>query len=100
MKASSNTRRRPWYGAGPLAFDQPAVLRPRRSWFQAAASAPRRNRPKTRCPINPGGLNGSTQHFLEVYSPESENLKSLVGVDSSVALLCSDPTGNSRSGLF
>src|ERR1700688_1340272 len=47
-----------------------------------------------------GGLNGSTQHFLEVYSQESENLKSLVGVDLSAALLCSDPTGNSRSGLF
>jgi hypothetical protein len=29
----------------------------------------------------PGGLNGSTQHFLEVYSQESENLKFVVGVD-------------------
>src|SRR6202008_4076559 len=48
---------------------------------------------------NPGGLNGSTQHFLEVYLQESENLKSLVGVDLSAALLCSDPTGNSRLGL-
>src|SRR5580704_4861153 len=48
---------------------------------------------------NPGGLNGSTQHFLEVYSPASENLKFVVGVDLSAALLCSDPTGNSRSGL-
>src|SRR3984893_3860590 len=47
-----------------------------------------------------GGLNGSMQHFLEVYSQESENLKSLVGVDSSAALLCSGPTGNNRSGLF
>ena len=43
-----------------------------------------------------GGLNGSTQHFLEVYSQESENLKFVVGVDLSAALLCSDPTGNSR----
>src|ERR1700693_1488360 len=56
--------------------------------------------PVSQVPGKRGGLNGSTQHFLEVYSPESENLKSLVGVDSSVALLCSDPTGNSRSGLF
>src|ERR1700693_204537 len=49
---------------------------------------------------NAGGLNGSTQHFVEVYSQESENLKSLVGVDLSVALLCSDPTGHIRTGLF
>jgi hypothetical protein len=35
-----------------------------------------------------GGLNGSTQHFLEVYSQESENLKFVVGVDLSAALLC------------
>src|ERR1700733_3008881 len=46
-----------------------------------------------------GGLNGSTQHFPEVYSQESENLKFVVGVDLSAALLCSDPTGNSRLGL-
>src|SRR5580700_5413236 len=46
-----------------------------------------------------GGLNGSTQHFLEVYSQECENLKFVVGVDLSAALLCSDPTGNSRLGL-
>ena len=48
----------------------------------------------------PGGLNGSTQHFVEVYSQESENLKSLAGVDLSAAPLCSDPTGNSRIGRF
>src|ERR1700680_2231729 len=47
-----------------------------------------------------GGLNGSTQHFLEVYSQESENLKSLAGVDLSAAPLCSDPPGNSRTGRF
>ena len=34
-----------------------------------------------------GGLNGSTQHFLEVYSQESENLKFVVDVDLSAALL-------------
>src|ERR1700736_809491 len=55
---------------------------------------------KIRCPVTTGGLNGSTQHFLAVYSQESENLKFVVGVDLSAALLCSDPTGNSRSGLF
>src|SRR5450755_5036638 len=49
--------------------------------------------------IASGGLNGSTQHFLEVYSQESENLKFVVDVDLSAALLCSDPTGNSRLGL-
>jgi hypothetical protein len=39
-------------------------------------------------PDRSGGLNGSTQHFLEVYSQESENLKSLAGVDLSAAPLC------------
>src|SRR5882724_9612619 len=53
----------------------------------------------TEMPGKRGGLNGSTQHFLEVYSQESENLKFVVGVDLSAALLCSDPTGNSRLGL-
>src|SRR5580704_5712076 len=47
-----------------------------------------------------GGLNGSTQHFPEVYSQESENLKSVAGVDLSATPLCSDPTGNSRTGRF
>src|SRR6202167_3403741 len=47
-----------------------------------------------------GGLNGSTQHFLEVYSQESENLKSLAGVDLTAAPLGSDPTANSRTGQF
>ena len=32
-------------------------------------------------PDKSGGLNGSTQHFLAVYSQESENLKFVVGVD-------------------
>src|ERR1700689_2506016 len=51
-------------------------------------------------PDKSGGLNGSTQHFLEVYSQESENLKFLAGVDLNAALLCPDPTGNSRTGQF
>src|SRR5690348_3532687 len=50
-------------------------------------------------PGKSGGLNGSTQHFPEVYSRASENPKFVVGVDLSAALLCSDPTGNIRSGL-
>src|ERR1700677_590119 len=54
---------------------------------------------KCKPPDKRGGLNGSTQHFLGVYSQESENLKFLVGVDLGAALLCSDPTGNSRLGL-
>ena len=33
-----------------------------------------------------GGLNGSTQHFLEVYSQASENLKFVVGVGLSATL--------------
>ena len=36
-----------------------------------------------------GGLNGSTQHFLAVYSQEPENLKFVVGVDLSAVGLCS-----------
>ena len=56
------------------------------------------DRKSTSTPDKRGGLNGSTQHFLEVYSQESENLKFVVGVDLSAALLCSDPTGNSRLG--
>src|ERR1043166_4068122 len=46
-----------------------------------------------------GGLNGSTQHFPEVYSRASENPRFVVGVDLSAARICSDPTGNIRSGL-
>src|SRR6266404_2483221 len=42
---------------------------------------------------------GRRNAFLGVYSQESENLKFVVGVDLSAALLCSDPTGNSRLGL-
>jgi len=34
------------------------------------------------------GLNGSAQHLLEVYSQESENLKSFAGVDLNAVLLC------------
>jgi hypothetical protein len=35
-------------------------------------------------PGNSGGLNGSTKHSLEVYSQESENLKSFADVDGGV----------------
>jgi hypothetical protein len=37
------------------------------------------------------GLNGSAQHLLEVYSQESENLKSFAGVDLNTVLLCPGP---------
>ena len=47
-----------------------------------------------------GGLNGSTQYLFEVYSQESESLRFSSGVDLSAALLCPDPTGYSRTGLF
>jgi hypothetical protein len=40
-------------------------------------------------PIKRGGLNGSTQHWLAVYLPESQNPKSFAGVDLNAALLCS-----------
>src|SRR6266568_7402972 len=47
-----------------------------------------------------GGLNGWTQHWLEVYSLESESLRFFSGVDLSAAPLCPDATGYSRTGLF
>src|SRR6266446_8016606 len=47
-----------------------------------------------------GGFNGSTQHWLEVYLQESENLRFFSGVDLGAALLCPDPTGHRRTGLF
>jgi len=34
------------------------------------------------------GLNGLAQHSVEVYSQESQNLKSFAGVDLSAALPC------------
>src|SRR6266487_975347 len=51
-------------------------------------------------PCKSGGFNGSTQHWLEVYSQESESLRFFSGVDLSAALLCADPTGHNRTGLF
>jgi hypothetical protein len=35
-----------------------------------------------------GGLNGSTQHQLEVYLQESQQLKSFASVDSNETLPC------------
>jgi hypothetical protein len=35
---------------------------------------------------NPGDLNGSTQHLLEVYLQESQKLKSFASVDSNGTL--------------
>ena len=45
-------------------------------------------------------LNRSTQHFLEVYSQESEILKSFLGVDLGAAPLCPDPLAYSQTGRF
>ena len=36
----------------------------------------------------PGGLNGSVQHWLEVYSQEFQNPRSLAAVDSDAGLFC------------
>src|ERR1700678_4306436 len=61
-------------------------------------ATPNESRVRITCPVT-RVVSMSTQHFLGVYSQESENLKFLVGVDLGAALLCSDPTGNSRLGL-
>jgi hypothetical protein len=45
-------------------------------------------------------LNRSTQHFLEVYSQESEILKSFLSVDLGAAPLCPDPLAYSQTGRF
>lgn len=45
-------------------------------------------------------LKGSTQHFLEVYSPEFEILKFFWDADLTAALLCPDPLACSRIGQF
>src|SRR5277367_6471105 len=76
------------------------ILAPRQ-WFYLVRSLEMRRWmvPVPQMSGSRGGLNGSTQHFLEVYSQESENLKFVVGVDLISVLLCSDPTGNSRLGL-
>jgi hypothetical protein len=47
-----------------------------------------------------GGLNGSTQHYLEVYSRESENLESFAGVDLNAMLFCPVLIEHSRTGRF
>ncbi len=38
-----------------------------------------------------GGLNGSVQHWPEVYSQESQNPRSLAAVDSGAGLFCPGP---------
>src|SRR5450755_4497605 len=47
-----------------------------------------------------GGLNGSTQHFPEVYSQAFESLMFFLDADLRATLLCPDRTESSRSGLF
>jgi hypothetical protein len=49
---------------------------------------------------NAGGLNGSTQHSLEVYALESENLKFFAGVDLNAVLLCPVSFEHSRIDRF
>jgi hypothetical protein len=49
--------------------------------------------PRGRMSGNPGGLNRTTQHCLEVYSRGSENLRFLPGIDLSATQLCPDPIG-------
>ena len=44
-------------------------------------------------PDKSGGLNGSVQHWLEVYSQEFQNPRSLAGVDSGAGLFCPGPIG-------
>jgi len=44
-------------------------------------------------------LNGSAQHSLEVYSQESENLRSFSGVDLNAVLLCPVPIAHSRQEI-
>jgi len=48
----------------------------------------------------PGGLNGSTQHELEVYSQESQQLKSFASVDSNGTLPCLILIEYSRTDRF
>ena len=40
---------------------------------------------------NKGGLKGSMQHWLEVYSQEFQNPRSLAAVDSDAGLFCPGP---------
>src|ERR1700676_4726844 len=47
-----------------------------------------------------GGLNGSTQHLLAVYLPESQIPKSFAGVDLNAVLPCRALLENSRTSRF
>src|SRR6266850_2204306 len=49
---------------------------------------------------NPGGLNGSTQHQLEVYLQKSQQLKSFASVDSNGTLPCLVLIEYSRADRF
>ena len=78
-----------WFLTGIYTIENRTTAVRERQWLFRKC---RRRGPFGLSPDKSGGLNGSTQHFLEVYSQESENLKSLAGVDLSAALPCSDPT--------
>jgi hypothetical protein len=51
-------------------------------------------------PGKSGGLNGSTQHQLEVYLQESQQLKSFASVDSNGTLPCLVLIEYSRTDRF
>jgi hypothetical protein len=51
-------------------------------------------------PHKQGGLNGSMQHYLAVYLPESQNPKSFAVVDLSAALPCRGLLENSQTSRF
>jgi len=56
--------------------------------------------PEATCPIRLVVSMGRRNTFLKFTRRSLKHLKSFVGVDLSAALLCPDPTGNSRTGLF
>src|SRR5258708_39424248 len=49
---------------------------------------------------NVGGLNGSMQHWLGVYSPEFQSPRFFADVDLGAALPCRDRLENSRTSRF
>ena len=51
-------------------------------------------------PDKRGGLNGSTQHQLEVYLQESQQLESFASVDSNGTLPCLVLIEDSRTDRF
>jgi hypothetical protein len=69
------------------------------SWEIPASHMKHRNAGRPH-PDKSGGLNGSLQHELEVYLPESQNPKSFADVDLNAALLGRVLLENSQTGRF